>query len=709
MRRQLFVNGALLALALGTLGVVWATRETATTSELESRKNKLLPSFRKDAVSRLVLSQDGRELQLEADEAGEFRIVKPWPERADIATVNQLLGALDLASALRPADGISAEKAGLTAPALGIRVEMAKNSQTLRLGGLAPSPAGARYAEVTSDGASRRFVVSQGVSSELSLPFDKFREPRLLDYGRRELQKLELTQGDQKLTLLQAEHGAFFVELSGGRELASRELTERVFNALSRLSTEHFLEADEARKTLAGSALRVTLTLTDKSSAPVQLTFGACPGAANESLVLKEQPGKAPRAGCVPAELASALQVTADDARLLGPFAARPDEVEELRITRGAQKLELARKDKAFLLRTPGNAEVPLDAGNARISAIVEAQGQRPPTTDLAQLGLSPGSGELSIQIAGADEAAHRTESVVVGKPRQDGSVCVKRNADAVLLCFGAETARAFEPDPSLLKGLGIFRFAPSELSLFNIEADGLGEIVRRQEDGSYELDEPKGFRHDGSLVADAVQTLGTLQAVRWAGSGDEQSFGLATPRLRISVTLAGSTARELSVGAPTTDGFFARLTAEPGVFVLPRSVVAELSIPLVDRSLCPFAETELMQLDLRGHTRSFSLKRRGETWEGTDITPTRARELVEVVTALRAEFAVHLGAARPAEGLAKPSATVSGTSANGKHYRLSLGARATLNDSAIVYARLDGVDATFALSRRAAVDLQNP
>ena len=106
MRQQLLVNGALLALALGTLVVVWATREAPTTSELASRKDKLLPSFRKDAVSRLVLSHDGRELVLEATTPGEFRIVAPWPERADVATVNQLLGAIDLASALRPAPGV---------------------------------------------------------------------------------------------------------------------------------------------------------------------------------------------------------------------------------------------------------------------------------------------------------------------------------------------------------------------------------------------------------------------------------------------------------------------------------------------------------------------------------------------------------------------------------------------------------------------------
>jgi hypothetical protein len=152
--------------------------------------------------------------------------------------------------------------------------------------------------------------------------------------------------------------------------------------------------------------------------------------------------------------------------------------------------------------------------------------------------GSSPATGELSIQITGADEASHRSEQVLVGKPRRDGSVCLKRSADAVVLCFTAEAAHAFEPDATLLKGLTVFSFAPSEVSSFSIEAAGMRETVLRHEDGSYELAEPKGFKHDGALVADAVQTLGALQAARWVAIADDPSFGLGAPRLRATVTL---------------------------------------------------------------------------------------------------------------------------------------------------------------------------
>jgi hypothetical protein len=276
-------------------------------------------------------------------------------------------------------------------------------------------------------------------------------------------------------------------------------------------------------------------------------------------------------------------------------------------------------------------------------------------------------------------------------------------------LCFGVDTARAFEPDASLLKGLALFSFAPADLASFSVDAAGLHEVVRRHDDGTYELEQPKGLVHDGSLVADAVQTLGTLQAVRWVAGTDAPSYGLATPRLRVSITLgADASARELLVGAATTDGYFARIGSDPGVFVLARSVFEQLAAPLIDRSLTPFAESESSQITLRAGNRTLSFTRPDQTWVGPGNQPAQATRLLEPLSALRAEFAVHLGAAAPTEGFAKPSCEVTFVAKSGKRVRLLIGARDTLNDTPIAYARRDDVDATFALAQRTAASLQD-
>jgi hypothetical protein len=42
------------------------------------------------------------------------------------------------------------------------------------------------------------------------------------------------------------------------------------------------------------------LQLTGASAPPITLTFAACPGTPGQSLVLREQPGRAARAGASP-------------------------------------------------------------------------------------------------------------------------------------------------------------------------------------------------------------------------------------------------------------------------------------------------------------------------------------------------------------------------------------------------------------------------
>src|SRR5262249_29735009 len=146
----------------------------------------------------------------------------------------------------------------------------------------------------------------------------------------------------------------FFSLVNGVHELASRDVVERLLNALSRLSTEQFVDADEARKALGTDADVIGIELVDKSIPAGTLSVGrTCPKAPEQALLLREQDGRSARSGCIPKDVAEALHVGVDETRWQTPFAARPDEVEELVVTDGAQKLDLARKDSAFVLRAP--------------------------------------------------------------------------------------------------------------------------------------------------------------------------------------------------------------------------------------------------------------------------------------------------------------------------------------------------------------------
>ena len=95
------------------------------------------------------------------------------------------------------------------------------------------------------------------------------------------------------------------------------------------------------------------------------------------------------------------------------PFSVRPDEVEELTLQQGDKKLSLVRKGSAFLLRAPSEAEVPLDAGNAR-SRRCSRGGSLVDRPDLARLGLEPAAGSASVTSPGEGKAFQ--ERVTIGR-----------------------------------------------------------------------------------------------------------------------------------------------------------------------------------------------------------------------------------------------------------------------------------------------------
>jgi len=705
MKLRLFLNAALVALALGSGALVWVTRDAPTTADREARKNKLLTTFKLDAVERIRLTRSGQQLELARKGASDdFRIVRPWAERADTGGVRQLLTSLELASWLRPADDLNRAALGLASPALVIELQIAEKTSRISLGGAAPAPSGARYAEIESDGEVRHVVLSPGVAMELDVPFDKFRETRLLEYGRRELERLSFSSKVAHFSLEQREHGAFFLVSEGRAELADPGALERLLGALSSLSSERFLEAAEARSALGDDPLRLELEPSDHA-ANVSLTLGgACPTAPEQVVLLREQQGKQPRAACLTSEVARALRTTPDVLQLAGAFSTTPDAVEELTLTQGSQKLELARKDKAWILRAPVAQDVPLELGNQRVSTLIEARGVRKDAQERARLGLEPAAGAARVQIAGADEAAHREESVRVGKRLDDGRVCVERQLDRVILCFDKSQSRAFEPDAGALRDLRVLGFAPSELRSVTVDARDLHERLVREDDGTYRLAEPSGAQHDGSLATELVQSLGALQALRWAGDG-EARFGSPTPAVRVRIELAAG-ARELLVGDKTAGGYFARIDDGPA-FVLGAADVSLLETPLLDRTLCPFVTSEVQRIELRHDGRRLDLVRRDDVFRADGWNEAKASELAEAVTSLRADRALHLGPARAGEGFDGPRLEIRIVASAGKTAHLVFGARATLAEGSFVYARLDGTDATFAVATRTVLDLE--
>ncbi len=689
------------ALALASVVAVVATRNEPTTQELKERDKNLLPVFRKETVTELSIRHgDTKLVFLRSNEGGETGFRADAVGAVDAAAVERILDTLAFATPLRRLDNADAGSLGVDAPRATLELASPDASYRLALGKPAPAPTGAAYVAV-SGSATEPFVavVPDDVVAVFLTTAGDVRDPTLVRLGERDIAELTLERPDSSLRLVRGKNDTFRID---GGERASRDALEPLWHALSELRATRFVELGEAERA-RGTEARTVVHLVPREAATPRLTVevgGTCPSAKDDTVVIVRE--KAVRAACVatrglaPFSLDRAAVV--DDM----PFSAKIDEVETLTLARGDRKLVLTRRGTSFLLREPASAEVDLDAGNQRLSAVAKARGEVVTKPDLGRLGLATPGDRATLTVVGKDDRAH-DEVVTIGRTEADGSLPVRRADDGVVLRLTREAARAFAVDSTLLRSRRLLDFSLSalvELELSQPEH----QLLRRAPNG-FELVAPPGFGADGELATNAVLGLGSLTALGFVADADDGSFGLATPRLTAHVRFdpgdAGSGERTLVVGATAPGGYYASFSGQPGVFLVERAVVERLETLLVDRSALMADENSLARVVLTHAGKRLVFERRGDELlpaPGTNLEPSVATEALEALGALRAEAALHTGKALPSEGFVEPAldARVEPVAAGGKVRHFRVGAPEVFRGLSVRYARADDIDATF-------------
>lgn len=694
---------ALVAAAVASVLLVFFTRNERTTVELEERAQNVLATFREEEVELLVLSRRGTTFSIERRKEDSFVLRTPAEEPADAAAVERLIDGLGFAAVVRRLDKADPAALGLASPRATIAISMRGKRHQLVLGNDAPSPPGAAYVSVTTDGDAPFFVVvGRDLAVLLLTTLDDLRDRALVKLGANDLRDLTLERPDTTVKLTRGKGSAFSLE-GGGR--ANRDVLEPVFAALAELKAARFLPVADAERA-RGTAPRTRILLGPRDAKARKVIVelgGACPGAVGETLAIVR--GDAVRAGCVRDDALAPFSLSKDALADDRPFSARVDEVETLTLVRGSKRLVLARRGTAFTLSEPASAEVELEAGNQRLGAIVRAPGEIIHAPDLQKLGLGTGGDKVVLTVLTRDDKATE-ESLELGHVEPDGTLPVRRTDDGTVLRIGRDAARAFLVDSTLLRNRRLLDFALSalvELELTKPER----QLLRRAPSG-FELAVPAGFQVDGELATNAVLGLGSLTAVRWVADTDDGSFGLgaprATARLHFEQGDAGPGERTLVVGAPAPGGYYARFGDDAGVFLLERAIVERLETSLVDRAATMVAPASLARLTLRKGGDRFVLERRGGELvpaAGSTLDPELVAPLLEALPGLRAEAAVHSGRAQPSEGFSAPSLEVllEPSAGLGKSRTLRFGVQEVFRGLSARFARIDGVDATFVVA----------
>jgi hypothetical protein len=703
--------GVVILAAASTIAVV-ATRDALSTKDDAGREQSLLPAFRSEDVTRLELLGKDPKVVIErsgtADGAANFQLLEPVKETADPATVDKFLSALGSARALRPVEqGPAADALGLGKPALQIRVQSKKRSYQLALGGTAPTPAGARYLQITADGeAARVVVVAKSLADDLTVELDAFRLRSLASVNEADVTRVAITSPKLRIGLERTSGTSFLIAEQQAKVLVNRETLKTLFFQLSRLTASTFLSESEAEAALGPARARFELTLKQSKDNLRFEVGGSCPGDPSQLVVVRRAPDV--QRACAPRELEATLALEPGDFIDRRAFSLRADEVEELNIAGGKSKFALVRKGSGFVLHASSETQVELVAGNQRIAELLEAEGERVPFEPgkLNAFGLEPAQSSVTLRSSAARTADVTIQVVRVGKRDEAGNLFVYREQDGVVLRIPRELARGFAVDSTLLYARKLTEFGLSSFISAEIERKEGKQVLRRTND-ALQLVEPSGFDADGVLSSDLIQALGALTAERFVADRDDGSFGLQRSSLRVRFAFKNAEGakveHQLRFGDETALGVFATLQDDGPVFILARSVRDTCQLSLINRAIFPSNSDAWREVTLETQGRTLHLVRQGERFAVTkagSFPQDRVPELLEAIANLRPEAALHSGPALPAEGFSSPSLRLVLLPRQGPPHTLSFGAGDSWRQTSVFYVRATGIDATFVMAQ---------
>ncbi|MGO9711167.1 MAG: DUF4340 domain-containing protein [Polyangiaceae bacterium] len=678
--------------AAGALAYAYVDRGSVTESEKKAREGSVFVAWHREELARIVVDHgDGEHIVLERakDDAGdaEWWMRAPLAERADNEACDKLASAFELAAVVRKvAPGVSVP--GLDAPRAKGEADMGGVTYRFALGGDAPTPAGAAYLRVDGVGT---VVVARELVTALLQGADTYRSRFFVPYVSVQLAGLEVNVGGADLRIERADDVSFKLVPSGLR--ASRGRLDAIWGALGEMRAEAFVSDAVAGPLVANPSATITMTPLAKSAVPGVIRVGEpCPGNGEDVVVVRDAPTRL--SACAPRGILTGLGTTEADLIDANLFAAHADEVAELRIeTLGAgpaAALELARKEGGWREKAPVERDLmgeDADAAAALVAAIATAEGGDPRKSD------EPFVAKGRVTLRRADGGV--AEAVELGASDAEGGVTVRRAFDGARLRVSAAVARKLTPRAVALRGHEVWAPRIEGVPIGSIETrcDGVEQKVTHDHDGeTWTMLAPKGFTVDNTSVLDLVDTVTRAKVDSWSADADDGHFGFAAPGCFVALTLqidGGERVARIELGSSGEGGVYARTNDSPAVFVAPASLRDRARAWLVDLHGFAPGNVDAVVLERNGERLSYSAD--GGANEATDA-------VVSAANVLRADSVVHLGPPRAEEGLAHPSLVITLRGGGGAR-RIVLGGE-TAADGKTRFARVDGVDATFAVER---------
>lgn len=161
---------------------------------LKDLRGKTILRFTDDAVRKVEVKGEGRDLVLAKGDGEAWKIESPAPLPADTATVRTYLSTLRSLRALDfPDEAAALSTYGLDAPRLSVNVTLADGAvQTLLVGGSNDK----KEVYVKTAASPVVYTVGEYVGKDLEKPVDDFRDKTVLALDKEKIKSIEVTRRD---------------------------------------------------------------------------------------------------------------------------------------------------------------------------------------------------------------------------------------------------------------------------------------------------------------------------------------------------------------------------------------------------------------------------------------------------------------------------------------------------------------------------------
>lgn len=222
----------------------------------------------------------------------------------------------------------------------------------------------------------------------------------------------------------------------------------------------------------------------------------------------------------------------------------------------------------------------------------------------------------------------------------------------------------------------------------------------------------PVGFSADAQAAADIADAMAHAKADAWIVEKDDGTFGLQGPAactvaLTVTSRQGPTGPRQVGIvfGDEHTGGYYAKTLDGPAVFVAPAALRVLASHPAIDRAKLRLDNSLLTRVTLvhDGERRVIDITPLAGSPVAASGDAGQTERLGQAVASFYAHDALHSGAPPRSEGFDRPTLQIDAilrADAGSAERVITIGAPTRVGPFDAYFARLAGVDATFAVPR---------